>query len=143
MSGPLQLVDLGPTLLSLLGISDPAFAAPGRGFAALLRGEAEVEPETPIYLHRRPYAKGRHRGEGFGVRVGSWKYITTLRSRELFQLGRDPGETVNLIDQEPERARALAARLEGWQRAHLVDTAPAAPIDEGDRAALEALGYAE
>ncbi len=41
------------------------------------------------------------------VRDGRWKYILAPRP-ELYDLSRDPGELQNLVDREPQRARALS-----------------------------------
>jgi tetratricopeptide (TPR) repeat protein len=50
------------------------------------------------------------------VRDGRWKYILAPRP-ELYDLDRDPTESRNLAEQEPARARALRAGLEGRLRA--------------------------
>jgi len=42
-----------------------------------------------------------------------WKFIYTMesKSRELYNLNTDPGETKNLIDVEPKRAYELEQKL--------------------------------
>ncbi len=49
------------------------------------------------------------------VRKGDWKLLwkTTLPSKvELFNLANDPGEKINLADQQPEKVKELQARIE-------------------------------
>lgn len=72
------------------------------------------------------------------LRAGDWKYITPGPVRDtldasinvvarfpqgaLFNLAADPGETRNLIDDQPNRARELAARLEAIRTRHEVQS---------------------
>ncbi len=50
------------------------------------------------------------------VTLDKWKYIYDLSdlNRLLFDLRTDPGEQINLLTQEPQRAAALHAMLAGW-----------------------------
>ncbi len=77
-----------------------------------------------------PGAKGRdhlvEQGRGLALRVGDWKLLRHPNNKavesltykkgpgkfELFNLADDPGETTNLMEQQPERARTLKARLQ-------------------------------
>ncbi len=67
-----------------------------------------------------------HHAGGTAIRVGDWKYIPKGNTRDdlgpwkrasfpngaLFNLADDPGERKNLIDQHPDRAEALRAKLD-------------------------------
>jgi choline-sulfatase len=108
-------VDLFPTLLELAGI--PEGDAPnraGRSLVPALRGgRLQDEPafaESLLPLVHFGWSDLRM------VRDGRWKYILAPRP-ELYDLDRDPAESHNLAEQEPARARALRAGLEGRLRA--------------------------
>ncbi len=135
-------VDLFPTLLDLAGIrrADAPTGA-GRSLAAALRGEKiEEEPsfaESLVPLIHYGWSDLRT------VRDGRWKYILAPRP-ELYDLDRDPAEANNLAPQEPARARALRAGLEGRlrleQQAATSDAARSSvPADLLEK--LGALGY--
>jgi arylsulfatase A-like enzyme len=152
---PVELVHVAPSVLDLLGLEEEARALPGRSFAPALRGEDALDAQAPVYLQRRhfrPTVLGdpddgglRVRGEKFGVRIGEWKYIVgpEEKSEELFQLGDDPGERVNLVGELPRKAAELSARLAAWREARGPSGAPVDRVAEEDREALEALGYVE
>lgn len=131
-----RLVDVGPTILDLVGLP-PLREAQGRSLAPLLHGasapsrEAYVETLAPQRLGWSPL---------FGLRGDGVKYIRAPRP-ELYDLGADPDELENRIDTDPERARALDARLE--DRLAGPDP-PRADVDLDEEAVrrLEALGYA-
>jgi arylsulfatase A-like enzyme len=150
VDGPVALLDVAPTLLALAGMRG-AGDFQGRSLAELMLGEEEGDPERPVYLYRRPYeggevAEGIHaRGEKFGVRVGQWKLIEGPEEQtlELFDLEADPGETRNLVAEEPERTVELTDLLRDWRQQHRSSAPAPGPISEEDRARLEALGYVE
>ncbi|MCP5057789.1 MAG: sulfatase-like hydrolase/transferase [bacterium] len=151
VSGPVAAIDIAPTALELLGIEPPR-GLEGESLALAARGEADLDPERPIYLHRRTYDSawvadmGRLyvNGSQSGIRQGRWKYIEgdLLKTRELFDLEADRGEQRNLASSRPEKARELASRLEERRRQHDADPNEA-PLSPEDREALEALGYVE
>jgi choline-sulfatase len=134
-------VDLFPTLLELAGIRASVPVGSGRSLTAALRGE-RVGDEPSFAESLLPLVH-------FGwsdlrtVRDGRWKYILAPRP-ELYDLERDAGETSNLADREPARARAMRAGLEERlrieQRAARADAGRAAvPADLLEK--LGALGY--
>ncbi len=77
-----------------------------------------------------PGAKGRdhlvEQGRGLALRMGDWKFLQHPNDKpvksltyekgpgqfELFNLAQDPAETINLIDQFPDRAEQMKKRLE-------------------------------
>lgn len=139
--GDTRLIDVAPTLLDLLGL-DPLERA--QGTSLLARMSRREGSATPVY------------GESFYPRFGygysqlrSWrhgglKYIHAP-TPELYDLQRDPGETVNLAEERPQDVARLRSELFSW----ILD-APRPPdsdhairvLDDESRAKLRALGYA-
>ena len=97
-------IDIAPTILDLLGVELPG-EWQGRSLFAPI-SDAE----------RRAYFYGAKDDYIFGVRDGSMKYIlnATLGRDELYDLGRDPDERLNLAKERPEQARLLRQRLAAW-----------------------------
>jgi len=101
--------DFMPTLLSYLGLGDrmaKSPESPGRDYSGVLRGRTTPWDNTVFY----EYENSRM------IRTDRWKLTLRFPSgpNELYDLGSDPGERNNLIDQ-PEHAdmqRALQQRLE-------------------------------
>ncbi len=135
-------VDVMPTVLDLLGLAAKTPKVSGRSLAGALRGTPQDEEptfaESLVPLVHYGWSDLR------AVRDGQWKYILAPRP-ELYDLGQDPHERQNLIDKEPQRARAYRSGIEQRLReeqALLRDTGPAAasvPADLLEK--LGALGY--
>ncbi len=138
---PVGLVDLFPTLLELLRVDPPPAATlSGRSFAAALSG-GEPPPPAPVY--GESLVPRLHFGwsELRTVRDGPWKYVEAPRP-ELYDLERDPGETVNRVGAEPARVRALRRALATFmarERALPAGQTPAVPPELLEK--LGALGY--
>jgi arylsulfatase A-like enzyme len=99
---PVSLVDLGPTILDLFGLDTPASFL-GQSLVPLLAGGV-AELTRPII------AEGRLRRSL--TTTDGLKVIEDERRKvvEVYDLSKDPGETLNLFDVEPGRSdRALAA----------------------------------
>ena len=161
LSAPVEMVDLFPTILDLLEIEPPPVPIHGRSLAAALRQQEELEPDRPVYLHRRPYnvrtidTLPKYHPEGadsllvagqkYGIRLGKWKYIVGAEEGtvELFDLEADPGEERNLYTSLPERAAELASQLDAWRESYTPDGLVAVPVSNEDKARLHALGYVD
>jgi arylsulfatase len=131
---------IAATLLELAGIPSAPAASPS---LAPLLGGAGWTP-TPLVATGLFSYENRE-----AVIVGDWKYIRSVLSgkEELFDLARDPGERHSLVKERPEILAKAQATLEAERRratAHAVgDREAATELDEGSKARLRALGYAD
>ncbi len=129
-----SLVDVAPTLARLAQLG--SFDADGVDLRAALTGG---------HLGRRHlYAESFAPLLDFGwsplrsFRGDGWKYIAAPQP-ELYNLTSDPGETRNMIKEEPQRAAELARRVDAISPATLPAAATAADPETQQR--LQALGY--
>ncbi|WDD92328.1 arylsulfatase [Burkholderia sp. FERM BP-3421] len=113
------VMDVVPTVLELAGVAHPGRAYRGR--------EVEAPKGASLVAHLRGEAQQVHDAEHvtgwelFGmraVRQGDWKAVFIPEpvgpgAWQLYDLGRDPGETRDLADAEPARLDALLAH---WER---------------------------
>lgn len=135
-SAAVRLVDIAPTVLSLLGQEPLGSDLDGVSLAPLLAGEEQTVPAA--YLEtRRPWLS-----YGWAplraVRQGAWKLIAAPRP-ELYDLANDPGEAVNLVTRERRRARELQRTFK--QIESRAAASAEALTDSEALARLEALGY--
>lgn len=125
VSGPVQLVDVVPTLLGLLGFE----ASPG------MRG-TNLGP----WLARPPAAEGSlppafaEVGDKRMIALGHEKLVCDLNWGycALYDLARDPLETHNVADERAERLRILRAELDDWLDANVRRTSRLAGSEGGD-----------
>lgn len=122
-------IDVMPTLLSLAGAAAPERPMDGVDISpALLRQEA-LAPR-PLY-----WAALSNRGRrSEAMREGPWKLVVqhpgappgTFENEtlELYHLGEDPGEQVDLSAQESARAADMAERLRAWYAETTGDATP-------------------
>jgi arylsulfatase A-like enzyme len=107
--------DFFPTLADALG--QPA--APrhdGESLLPLLRDPKARLAREALYWHYPHYYP--RMTPGSAVCEGDWKLIHYYESdrQELFNLQDDPGETNNLVAEQPVRAQVLRAKLDDWRR---------------------------
>ena len=135
---PVSLIDLAPTLLTLLGALVPS-AVSGRDLASLWRAPGAGWPERDLFAEANSPSDGASPQRA--VLRGRWKLILHEGGeRELFDLGGDPRERVNRAAAEPERTADLASRL--TTSLGSVREAPVLPkLSPAMRKQLEALGY--
>ena len=106
VDAPLHMVDVMPTLLALTGAKgSPDHPFDGKDMWKTI-SEGAPSPNDDVLIDVEAF-----RG---AIRKGDWKLIKIALlpgKTELFDLARDPGETTNVAEQNPDVARDLEARL--------------------------------
>lgn len=137
-----SLVDIVPTVCSLLGIQLPADIQ-GKDLTPYLSGQQDVYPDRYVFSQSlKPTAYLAN--SLLGVVGERYKYIQTTRP-ELYDLIADPHESHNLYPTESQRARimedALQQIMEESTRTDNLDATSENQLDQTTRKRLEALGY--
>jgi choline-sulfatase len=138
---PVSLIDIVPTVLSLVGAEIPR-AVQGIDLSPWLAGRG-AGGGRPLYAETVTPTRYYGANSLLAVVEGGWKYIETSRP-ELYDLRSDPAESVNLLAREPARADALGKSLVAILAAAGRAPGPApesAALDEESRQRLSALGY--
>ena len=144
MRGQVRLVDLFPTLLSLLDLSPPV-PVQGVDLAPRIRGTAR-DTDLPAFCQtdlddRRPLSsRASH-----ALRLPPWKYIESPEAGpvELYDLRTDSGETSNVASRFADVRAELAEALREWQAStERLELEPVEMTPEGLEA-LRALGYVQ
>lgn len=150
---PVQLVDVMPTVLELLGLPAPE-GVDGRSLARwILRRPGEVEARPAFSELRGPGSECERLGLGrrcglnrYAVQTGRFKLVVSERpaSEALYDLEADPGEQHDVGAEHPEelsRHRALLEQYLATRRDGDAGEEPEAPLDSATLGRLEALGY--
>ena len=132
---PILSIDFYPTLAALAGVDLPdQQPIDGVSLLPVLQETGKLNREA-VFWHFPCYIG---RGEPCSaVRSGDWKLLEKFsdNSLELYNLRDDPGETVNLVNQLPDRTRALARMLSQWQ-SQLNAPRPSEPNPDFDPASV-------
>lgn len=142
VSGLVQLIDMMPTTLRALGIETDA-PLEGADLAPVIRGEEPATTKIALSLSYPPEKKSLPK---YGLRTEGWKLILNEtgngRRRELYDLSKDPGEEVNLAEEDPERAGALESYYLSWAEAVEARGQESHPVlDDEALENLRSLGY--
>jgi len=107
-------VDIAPTLLELCGVPVPE-EMEGISLVPWLRGQRS-KPTREFVVSQECTWQMK-----WSIRTATHKFILAREEdfyhtpmRELYDLCSDPDELNNIADEEPDAARDLDARLEGW-----------------------------
>jgi arylsulfatase A-like enzyme len=142
----LDMVDVFPTLLGLAGV-DPVGGIHGEDYAERIRAVArggEIEGEVLSFVEEPPHL--------CGWRVGEWKLVRRDRNGvdvlRLYDLARDPSETIDLSQVEWQRTLEMGSALDGWLEALRSGADRPADVEAGGldpetRRQLKALGYVD
>ena len=105
---PASLLDVAPTILHYLGVSQPQ-QFQGRSLLELLGGKVQ-RPAREIYGESL-YARDHLDCSALrSLRLGQYKYIDAPKA-ELYDLARDPGERHNIFADQKALALSLRERL--------------------------------
>ncbi|MFH1313731.1 MAG: sulfatase [Candidatus Eisenbacteria bacterium] len=114
VSRQVRLIDVMPTILSLLGISTDAHLE-GIDLMPALTGNGETAPSRgALFPPGAAYSEGLLQGsERKGITAQPWKMIYDLRTRNemLFNLEQDPAEEENLVVHKPEALALLEGMM--------------------------------
>ena len=142
---PVGLIDIVPTICSLLDIQAPQ-RVQGEDLTGLLQQPQGVLLDRGLYCESLNPTKYRAQGL-LGLVNDRWKYIQTARA-ELYDLLNDPAESRNLAEDDPRRAQFLKGRLKQiiahGLRAGQDDNnqqVNTRHLDDETRKQLETLGY--
>jgi arylsulfatase A-like enzyme len=142
VAGPASLVDLVPTVLSLLGVA----AAPdldGLDLSALwARGASGALPDRAVFGEAD--RTNREHDMTRSVRRGGYKLILEPSTglTALFNLEADPRESWDVQYREPARAASLRAALDAFmQREPVGEPVPLPDLTAEELEALRELGY--
>ena len=140
VSGAVGLIDITPTVCSLLGIEAPQYIQ-GRDLSGALIDEPSEDDDRYIYSESLLATKYKA-SPLLAVTGNRFKYIQTARP-ELYDLIDDPGETHNLVDAQSQRARILQDVLGVMLEESLAAGTPdsALELDEESLKKLASLGY--
>ena len=135
------LVDIVPTVCSLLGIESPA-GIQGKDLGPYVSGQ--LEPYADRYIYTQSLRPTIYMANSLlGVVNDNYKYIQTSRP-ELYDLVKDPKELDNLAKDEPNRVRIMKDKLsqilEETVREDEFSKAQTF-LDAQGRKRLESLGY--
>ena len=128
-------VDIVPTILEYVGI-EADVRLDGKDLLGLQQGDEGDQVVISQFGNRL-----------YSVRTHEWKFVENLKlnSEWLFNILRDPGETVNLSVEKDSVRVKLKGRLEGWkkdQRVQAMELANSDPSAETLRS-LRTLGYVQ
>lgn len=112
---PITTMDIHATILDAVGLqSDPSNVPDGRSLLKAFK--KEPENSRSVYFHYPNYAFHKKNRMGSAIRSGDYKLITFYDddSVELYNLKNDIGETKNLAQDDPAKARQLKTELDAW-----------------------------
>ena len=138
VNSPAGLIDVAPTILQVLGISQPSSFA-GRSLIPSLGGE--VSSERDVYSEST-YAHDKFGWAALrGMRVGNYQYIQAPKP-ELYNIAEDRGEAHNLYSTHQSLAHSYSDRLDDLRARYRVQTeAAASRVSPEVLERLRSLGY--
>lgn len=133
-----RAIDLAPTILDYLGL--PSTIGQGASLRSLIDGK-QLDEEIVAYSESL-YASLNLGWSGLrALEADNHRFILAPR-QELYDLGKDPGERVNLIDSQPKTGEALESGLASLMEAMGSSESHVGPtVDPQTEEMLRRLGY--
>ena len=126
---PVIGVDFYPTILDMLGISQPTnHLLDGVSLVPFLTGETSVDRDA-LYWHFPHYSNHGMQSPGGAIRSGAFKLLEYFEngSVQLFDLNNDPGEQNELSRELPDVTERLLKQLREWRNEMGARMMPANP----------------
>lgn len=122
-STPVMGIDFYPTLLEIAGAETPVHNMDGVSLVPIFSGSGNLAARNlywhfPAYLEVPRGTPGPWRTTPAGaIRSGDYKLIEFFENGilKLYNVREDPGESINLADQLPEKADLLHESLRDWR----------------------------
>lgn len=108
-------MDFYPTILEMAGLPlRPEIHQDGKSLVALLKNKVEKVHDAS-YFHY-PHNSNQRGVPSSAIREGNYKLIVFFDDNrlELYDLNKDIGETINLVDEFPEVRDRLYKKLQAW-----------------------------
>lgn len=145
---PVEVMDVGPTLLALAGLPPAGFALGKNLLSDAIPANRPRFMET--YGGAVPHVPGakallNNTSPTYqAVIQEGWKLIRADdHPPALYHLPQDPGETRPVREDTAERSQKLGELLDHWNTAHPKGQETVAELQKEDLEALQALGYVE
>lgn len=116
---PVISLDVAATSVAVAGLHESP-ALDGVNLIPYLTGEAEGAPHEVLYWRF---------WEQSAIRMGNWKFLKAGNREYLFDLASENHEKENLIDQHPDKASELKAKLGAWAGEMFLPGIPEGPIN--------------
>ncbi len=118
---PVIQLDILPTALAAAGVEAPVDAKfDGMSLLPYLRGENDGNPHDALYWRL---------GQQMAIRQGDWKLVRydpavdgmegRATDAKLYNLADDIGESRDLIEEDPEKAKSLQAAWDKWNESNV------------------------
>lgn len=130
--------DVTPTLLGLAGVAVPD-SLDGNNLIPILAGDV-ANPRRYTYSETYFPAYSFHFSQISSLRSQRWKYVHAPRP-ELYHVGRDPDETIDLLSSYPDTGRVYRERLDEARGHAGVNVESARAISQEEIERLQSLGY--
>jgi len=113
-AAPISTIDFLPTFVQGCKL-ESTVKADGVSIMPSLKGE-ELKREAPLFWHY-PHYSNQTANPGSAIREGDWKLLEFAETgrKELFNVKADVSESQNRSAAEPEKVKALAAKLKAWK----------------------------
>ncbi|HLP73964.1 MAG TPA: sulfatase-like hydrolase/transferase [Bacteroidales bacterium] len=119
----LSAADLFPSFCALAGTKMlSGFSFDGKDKSSVLGGKPSKEKRTIYWEYGRnntsfDYPKGKDRSPGLAIREGNWKFLMNADGSDiqLYDLGKDSRETINVAAENKEITERLKAKLLKWR----------------------------